>query len=246
MTEQVQVNIKLDENAKVPVYATIHAAGCDFYALESGVVKADTVVGVKKEPVGYYAIVENGVEIHRFSEEESKKIHVTRKARRTSSGDLIGGIFKGIEDLLEQGLKMGGYDTSKLDGLRFVQTGEQDVECAFNDPEAYRLKIKKHPLIISTGVYLEIPNGMELELRGRSGLGFKHNLMPHNGTIDADYRGEVKIKIFNLGEEDFHFEAGDRIAQGVFKNIVQVKFNVVDELSETERGEGGLGSTGLK
>lgn len=101
-------------------------------------------------------------------------------------------------------------------------------------------------VVISTGLAFEIPEGYELEVRSRSGLGFKQGVLAFNGTVDSDYRGEVKIKLFNLGENDFLVEKGMRIAQGIIKKIEQVKFVEVDELSSTDRGEGGFNSTGLK
>ena len=92
----------------------------------------------------------------------------------------------------------------------------------------------------------EIPEGYELEIRGRSGNAFKYRVFSFNGTIDSDYRGEVKLLLMNFGDQPISFEAGERVAQGVIKRIKQVRFLESVELSETERGENGLGSTGLK
>ena len=102
--------------------------------------------------------------------------------------------------------------------------------------------------IIPTGFSLSIPNGFEVQIRPRSGLAAKKKISVLNtpGTIDADYRGEIKVILINLGQETFTVEKGLRIAQMVVCPIVQAKLKEVDDLSETERGKGGFGSTGTK
>ncbi|QNR70507.1 dUTP diphosphatase (plasmid) [Paenibacillus peoriae] len=99
--------------------------------------------------------------------------------------------------------------------------------------------------VAGTGLAFEIPVGYELEIRGRSGLGFKYRIIAFNGTIDSDYRGEVKLLITNLGKEPISFKKGDRVAQGVIKKIDQATFVVTDKLSKTDRGAEGFGSTGV-
>jgi len=105
--------------------------------------------------------------------------------------------------------------------------------------------------MIPTGLYFELPNTLELQVRPRSGLAAKHGVTVLNspGTVDSDYRGEVKAILINHGTEPFVIQNGDRIAQGVIASVVAdkfINFKLVDELSETERGEGGFGSTGVK
>ena len=102
--------------------------------------------------------------------------------------------------------------------------------------------------IIPTGLALSIPKGFEAQIRPRSGLSAKKKISVLNtpGTIDSDYRGEIKVILINLGEEIFKVEKGLRIAQMVFCPIVQAQFREVDDLNETERGKGGFGSTGTK
>ena len=102
--------------------------------------------------------------------------------------------------------------------------------------------------IIPTGLALSIPKGFEVQIRPRSGLAAKQKISVLNtpGTIDADYRGEIKVILINLGEKSFTVERGIRIAQMVVCPIVQAQLNEVNDLSETERGEGGFGSTGTK
>jgi len=102
--------------------------------------------------------------------------------------------------------------------------------------------------LIKTGLFLEIPEGYECQVRPRSGLAFKKGVTVLNspGTIDADYRGEVGVILVNLSSEPFTVEHGERIAQLVFAKVKQAKWIEVEELSETVRGAGGFGSTGVK
>lgn len=103
-------------------------------------------------------------------------------------------------------------------------------------------------VLVPTALKFEIAPGYEIQVRPRSGLSLKTQLLVVNspGTIDADYRGEVKIILGNLGDQDEVIHHGDRVAQVIFTPIVQAQFKVVDELSETARGTGGFGSTGVK
>ena len=99
---------------------------------------------------------------------------------------------------------------------------------------------------IPTGLAFALPDGFEGQVRPRSGLAARHGVSQVNtpGTIDADYRGEVKVILINLGEEDFTIRRGDRIAQLVIAPVTQAQWNEVASLDETVRGEGGFGSTG--
>jgi dUTP pyrophosphatase len=100
--------------------------------------------------------------------------------------------------------------------------------------------------LISTGLSVAFSEGYEIQIRPRSGLAAKNNISVLNtpGTIDSDYRGELKIIIYNHGNEDFVIKNGDRIAQMVLVPIVKIEFEETNDLSETIRGEGGFGSTG--
>ncbi len=102
--------------------------------------------------------------------------------------------------------------------------------------------------IIPTGLAISIPKGYEAQIRPRSGLAAKQKISVLNtpGTIDADYRGEIKVILINLGQDSFVVEKGFRIAQMVVCPVVQAQLKEVNDLSETERGEGGFGSTGTK
>lgn len=99
--------------------------------------------------------------------------------------------------------------------------------------------------LIPTGLFLEIPAGYEVQIRPRSGLAIKNGITVLNapGTIDADYRGEINVILVNLSTEEFSIQNGDRIAQMVVAKHEQVIWNETPELSETERGKGGFGST---
>ncbi len=100
--------------------------------------------------------------------------------------------------------------------------------------------------MIPTGLYVELPEGYEMQVRPRSGLAAKHGITVLNspGTIDADYRGEIRIILVNLSSEAFTIEPGERIAQLVVARHEQVEWEPVEELGTTERGTGGFGSTG--
>ena len=102
--------------------------------------------------------------------------------------------------------------------------------------------------IIPTGLALSIPKGFEVQIRPRSGLAAKQKISVLNtpGTIDADYRGEIKVILINLGKDSFEVEKGSRIAQMVVCPVVQAQLKEVNDLSETDRGKGGFGSTGSK
>ena len=102
--------------------------------------------------------------------------------------------------------------------------------------------------LVPTGFSIAIPIGYEIQIRPRSGLAAKKSITVLNtpGTIDADYRGEIKVILINLGKEKFIIKNGDRIAQMVICPVVQADLEEVDELSDTERGSGGFGSTGDK
>lgn len=100
--------------------------------------------------------------------------------------------------------------------------------------------------MIPTGLFVELPEGCEMQIRPRSGLAAKHGITVLNspGTIDADYRGEIKVILVNLSNEPFTIEAGERIAQMIVARYEQIEWEAAEELSSTERGAGGFGSTG--
>ena len=102
--------------------------------------------------------------------------------------------------------------------------------------------------LVPTGLYIELPEGYEAQIRPRSGLAAKHGISLVNtpGTIDPDYRGEIKVILVNLSDVPFTLEPGERIAQMVIAHFEHISWNEVETLTETARGEGGFGHTGVK
>ena len=136
-----------------------------------------------------------------------------------------------------QGLNMPKYATELSAGM--------DLEAAIDAPITLQPGERQ---LIATGLSIALPEGYEAQIRPRSGLAFKNGVTVLNspGTIDADYRGEVKVILANLGTEAFTVERGMRVAQMVVAAYSRVEWNVVDSLDETARGAGGFGSTGVK
>ena len=132
-----------------------------------------------------------------------------------------------------EGLPLPAYATAGAAGMDVVSA--EDVTIA---PGA------RHA--VATGLALAIPQGYEIQVRPRSGLAFKHGITVPNtpGTIDSDYRGELKVLLINHGTEDFTIARGDRVAQLVLAPVVQAAWAEADELDATARGAGGFGSTG--
>jgi dUTP pyrophosphatase len=114
-----------------------------------------------------------------------------------------------------------------------------------NLDESIELKPLQRALI-PTGLFMELPEGFEAQIRPRSGLAYKHGLSVLNspGTIDADYRGEIKVLLVNLSDKPFVVKNGERIAQMVIAQHEQIEWQVSDTLKDTERGAGGFGHTG--
>ena len=130
---------------------------------------------------------------------------------------------------------------------KYATEGSSGMDlCAYLD-EPIVLKPMERRLI-PTGLFAEIPAGYEGQVRARSGLAIKHGIGLVNsiGTIDSDYRGEYLIPLINFGSEDFVINDGDRIAQLVIAKYEKVEIEPVEELSDTERGEGGFGHTGRR
>jgi dUTP pyrophosphatase len=112
--------------------------------------------------------------------------------------------------------------------------------------EGTRVLCPRDRMLVPTGLVMEIPPGFEGQIRPRSGLAWKHGVTVANppGTIDSDYRGEVKVLLIHLGDESFTVARGDRVAQLVVARVERVEWEEAEELAETGRGEGGFGSTG--
>lgn len=134
-----------------------------------------------------------------------------------------------------EGLALPAYQTADSAGLDLVAAVEAEMVL---QPGARAL--------VPTGLAIALPSGYEAQIRPRSGLAFKHGLTVLNspGTVDADYRGEVKVLMINLGQEPFAVKRGERIAQMVVAPVTQIAWQPVADLDETARGAGGFGSTG--
>ncbi|MFC2766504.1 MAG: dUTP diphosphatase [Prevotella sp.] len=133
----------------------------------------------------------------------------------------------------------------QLPAYATVQSAGMDLRANLDAPVVLRPFERR---LIPTGLHIALPIGFEAQVRPRSGLALKHGITVLNtpGTIDADYRGEIKVCLINLSQADFIVSDGERIAQMVIARHEQGEFAVVEELEETERGEGGYGHTGIK
>lgn len=142
-----------------------------------------------------------------------------------------------IKCVEKDGVAVPSYETSGAAGA--------DVRAFLNEPVV--IPVGKRAMI-PTGLFFAIPEGFEIQVRPRSGLAAKNGVTVLNtpGTIDSDYRGEVKVILINLGDADFTVNNGDRIAQLIVAPVTQGIFVKTDKLDETERGAGGFGSTGVK
>lgn len=138
-------------------------------------------------------------------------------------------------------------NTSSNELPSYATAGAAGLDIRANLTEAITLQPLERRLI-PTGLYMEIPEGYEVQIRPRSGLAFKNGITVLNapGTIDADYRGEVGVLLINLSNEAFVVEPGERVAQMVVAPYVQATWEETTALSETDRGAGGFGSTGTK
>ncbi len=135
------------------------------------------------------------------------------------------------------------FENIPLPSYATVGSSGMDIRAALNKP----LIIKPKQIeLVSTNLKVEIPIGFEIQVRPRSGLAATNGIGILNspGTIDADYRGEIKIIIINLGKDDFTIQPGDRIAQLVVSKIYRGKLEEVEELNMSKRGDGGFGHTG--
>lgn len=138
---------------------------------------------------------------------------------------------------LENFVSMPQYKTSGASAMDLVAAIDEDIIIPSGE-------IK----IIPTGIAIELPHNTEAQVRSRSGLAIKKGIAVVNGigTIDEDYRGEICVGLINLSKEDFTIQRGDRIAQMAIMEVLKPQIEVLDELSETQRADGGFGSTGVK
>lgn len=140
-----------------------------------------------------------------------------------------------VKVIKEKNIELPKYETEGSAGM--------DVRANIEEPIILKSLDR---ILISTGLKVAIPEGYEIQVRPRSGLAIKHGITMLNspGTIDSDYRGELKVIVVNLSNEDFTIKPNERIGQLVLNKIEQIEFIEVQELDDTERGEGGFGHTG--
>ncbi len=144
-------------------------------------------------------------------------------------------------------MKIKVINRSAFDLPQYETANAVGLDVRANTSEAIRLAPLERALV-PTGLYVEIPEGYEIQVRPRSGLAAKYGISVANapGTIDPDYRGEIKVILVNLSNEVFELKPGERIAQLVVAQFTRIEWESVEQLSDTERGAGGFGSTGRK
>ena len=140
-----------------------------------------------------------------------------------------------VKIINQSGHSLPAYQTRHSAGM--------DLHAHLTEPLALKLGERK---LVPTGLFIELPDGFEAQIRPRSGLALKHGITVLNspGTIDADYRGEIKVLLINLGQEEFIINNGERIAQMIVARHETVKWLETGNLNETARGSGGYGSSG--
>ena len=134
---------------------------------------------------------------------------------------------------VEAGYSLPNYQSKDAAGCDIIYSGEQPI-----------ILLPLDRAFIKSGVSIQLPEGYEAQVRGRSGLNKNHGIVVPTGTIDADYRGDIGVVVYNLSREPFIIHPGDRIAQLVICPVIQAEWEQVDHLDKTDRGEGGFGSTG--
>jgi dUTP pyrophosphatase len=154
-------------------------------------------------------------------------------------------IYSSIFASVNQHMKVKIINKSKHALPAYETTASAGMDLRANLEESITLSPLERAMV-PTGLFIELPIGFEAQVRPRSGLAWKHGLSVLNspGTIDADYRGEIKVVLVNLSNESFEIKDGERIAQMVVAAHSRVEWDAVDSLEETQRGAGGFGSTG--
>lgn len=132
----------------------------------------------------------------------------------------------------------------KIIGLQPEYKSEQAAGCDLINAGSAKRLLPNDSAIFQTGIKIQLPDGYEAQVRSRSGHNFKNGLVVPTGTIDADYRGEICVKVYNLSREEYTVQPGERIAQLVIAPVVQARWKAVESLDASMRGEKGFGSTG--
>ncbi len=148
-------------------------------------------------------------------------------------------------NFIAMNIKITNKSSNPLPAYETLLSAGMDLRAYLSEP----LTLKPmQRVLVSTGLFMELTEGLEAQVRPRSGIAFKHGVTVLNspGTIDADYRGEIKVLLVNLSDTNFEINNGDRIAQMVISRFEKITWTAIEQLSQTERGAGGFGHTGSK
>lgn len=227
------------ETGKVPEYKTSGASGFDLFStFTNNSCQILTIDGI--EEIDAFYVTDNRKNAAEFITEIIPSLEENAALLIMNPQSYIISIKLAIEDKLEEINK----NIEKNGGTTY---GVLSDYMSDNDIEAVNIILPFSHNIIPTGCYVQIPEGYEIQVRPRSGIGAKTNMIAHLGTIDNDYRGNIGIIINNPSPNSYIILPNERLAQGVFAKVEQCEFKKVksiEELTKTDRGEGGFGSTG--
>lgn len=227
------------ETGKVPEYKTSGASGFDLFStFTNNSCQILTIDGI--EEIDAFYVTDNKKNAAEFITEIIPSLEENAALLIMNPQSYIISIKLAIEDKLEEINK----NIEKNGGTTY---GVLSDYMSDNDIEAVNIILPFSHNIIPTGCYVQIPEGYEIQVRPRSGIGAKTNMIAHWGTIDNDYRGNIGIIINNPSPNSYIILPNERLAQGVFAKVEQCEFKKVksiEELTKTDRGEGGFGSTG--
>lgn len=227
------------ETGKVPEYKTSGASGFDLFStFTNNSCQILTIDGI--EEIDAFYVTDNRKNEAEFITEIIPSLEENAASLIMNPQSYIISIKLAIEDKLEEINK----NIEKNGGTTY---GVLSDYMSDNDIEAVNIILPFSHNIIPTGCYVQIPEGYEIQVRPRSGIGAKTNMIAHWGTIDNDYRGNIGIIINNPSPNSYIILPNERLAQGVFAKVEQCEFKKVksiEELTKTDRGEGGFGSTG--
>lgn len=151
-----------------------------------------------------------------------------------------------IKAICKPDCKIPRYETDGAVGMDLRGYVNENIKFMYNCERAGD-KLIINPFgraLIGTGLFIQLPDGYEAQIRPRSGLTIKHGIICQLGSIDSDYRGEIGLIIINFSDEPYYIENGERLAQMVINKVEQAEIEIVDSLDDTDRGEGGFGHTG--
>lgn len=227
------------ETGKVPEYKTSGASGFDLFStFTNNSCQILTIDGI--EEIDAFYVTDNRKNAAEFITKIIPSLEENAALLIMNPQNYIISIKLAIEDKLEEINK----NIEKNGGTTY---GVLSDYMSDNDIEAVNIILPFSHNIIPTGCYVQIPEGYEIQVRPRSGIGAKTNMIAHWGTIDNDYRGNIGIIINNPSPNSYIILPNERLAQGVFAKVEQCEFKKVksiEELTKTDRGEGGFGSTG--